>query len=289
MPGPHLRWFLRLTFAQRAIRSDKAAFFPEHPSAGIFASAQCSATTQGLERKLEDESTRNLVEDARRFLGECGLFRGLGPDERKLLLARVGVRSFSPGETIFTRGSPGGNMMAVLRGSVRIGVNSAEGRGIVLAILQPGEVFGEIALLDGKDRTADATAMTACSLAVLNRRDILGFLERYPAGWSYIVGVLCDRLRRTDEQLAEVALLQIPVRLAKVLLRMMEDDPHAELESKVYRMRLLQRELGELIGVTRESVNKCLHTWQRNGILVIEKGQITVTNRSALEELVEGV
>ena len=96
---------------------------------------------------MENETVNSLAENARRFFGECGLFRGLGPDERKLLLARVGVRSFAPGETIFTRGSPGGNMIAVLRGSVRIGVNSAEGRGIVLAILliplymfSPGEL-----------------------------------------------------------------------------------------------------------------------------------------------------
>jgi CRP/FNR family transcriptional regulator, cyclic AMP receptor protein len=239
--------------------------------------------------QLENQTAHNLAEDARRFFGECGLFRGLGPpEERKLLLARVGVRSFDAGETIFTKGSPGTQMMAVLRGSVRIGVNSADGRGIVLAILHPGEVFGEIALLDGKDRTADAVAMTACSIAVLGRRDILDFLERYPAGWSYVVSVLCDRLRKTDEHLAEVALLQIPVRLAKALLRVMADDPQAKLH-KLYRMRLLQRELGELIGVTRESVNKCLHSWQRDGILLIEKGQITITDREALEELAEGV
>jgi len=238
---------------------------------------------------LENEPDRSLVEDARQFLGECGLFRGLELEERKLLLARVGIRNFAAGDTIFTRGSPGGNMMAVLRGKVRIGVNSVDGRGIVLAILHPGEVFGEIALLDGKDRTADAIAMTPCSLAMLGRRDIFTFLERYPAGWSYIVAVLCDRLRKTDEQVAEVALLQIPVRLAKVLLRMMAEQPETKLGPKVYRMRLLQRELGELIGVTRESVNKCLHSWQRDGILLIEKGQITITNRSALEELVKQV
>jgi CRP/FNR family transcriptional regulator, cyclic AMP receptor protein len=238
--------------------------------------------------QLENQTAQNLTEDARRFFGDCGLFRGLGPEERKLLLARVGVRSFDAGETIFTKGSPGTQMMAVLRGSVRIGVNSIDGRGIVLAILHPGEVFGEIALLDGKDRTADAVAMTACSIAVLARRDILDFLERYPAGWSYVVSVLCDRLRKTDEHLAEVALLQIPVRLAKALLRVMADDPQAKLH-KIYRMRLLQRELGELIGVTRESVNKCLHSWQRDGILLIEKGQITITDRKALEELAEGM
>jgi CRP/FNR family cyclic AMP-dependent transcriptional regulator len=98
-------------------------------------------------------------------------------------------------------------MLAVLSGNVQIGVASADGRALVHAIVLPGELFGEIALLDGKERTADATAVTACSLAILDRSDILSLLERYPSAWSYIVAVLCDRLRKTNEHLAEVALL----------------------------------------------------------------------------------
>ena len=178
-------------------------------------------------------------------------------------------------------------MMALLSGNVRISVDSADGRALVLAILHPGEVFGEIALLDGKKRTADATAMNACSLAILDRREVLSFLERYPGAWSYVVAVLCDRLRKTNEQFAEVALLQIPVRLAKVLLRMVEEDPHAKPGQKAYRIELSQRELGDIVGATRESVNKCLRSWQSDDIVVIEKGLITITNRKSLEELAE--
>jgi CRP/FNR family transcriptional regulator, cyclic AMP receptor protein len=227
------------------------------------------------------------VEDARRLLGESGLFRGLGPDGRAALFARVRIRNFTAGEVIFVKGAPGDNMIALLSGNVRISVDSADGRALVLAILLPGEVFGEIALLDGKERTADATAMSACSLAILDRREVLSFLERYPSAWSYIVAVLCDRLRKTDEQLADVALLQIPVRLAKVLLRMVASELQVKPGQKAYRIQLSQRELGNIVGATRESVNKCLHSWQSDGIVFIEKGMITITNRKSLEELVE--
>jgi CRP/FNR family transcriptional regulator, cyclic AMP receptor protein len=100
------------------------------------------------------------LEDARRMLDECALFRDLAPEERKALISRAHLHQFSPGETIFLMGSPGDTMMALLSGSVRISVPSPDGKEIVLANLSPGEIFGELALLDGKDRSADAKAIT---------------------------------------------------------------------------------------------------------------------------------
>jgi CRP-like cAMP-binding protein len=154
--------------------------------------------------KLELETDRSLVEEARRILGACWLFRSLGPEERKALFARVRIRirNFAAGEPIFLKGSRGDHLLAVVSGSVRISVASANGQMLLLAILTPGELFGEIALLDGKERTADATAATECSLAILDRTEILSFLERHPNVWPFIVEVLCDRLRKTDEHLA---------------------------------------------------------------------------------------
>jgi CRP/FNR family cyclic AMP-dependent transcriptional regulator len=171
--------------------------------AGESGTDQCRQGAQ-----LEIETNRSLVERARRLLGDSWLFRGLRPDERNALFARVRIRlrNFAAGETIFLKGSPGDHMMAVLSGSVRISVASAGGRALVLATLIPGELFGEIALLDGKERTADATAATECSLATLD----LSFLERYPATWPSIVAVLCDRLRQTDEHLTDRAPIELP-------------------------------------------------------------------------------
>jgi CRP/FNR family transcriptional regulator, cyclic AMP receptor protein len=236
---------------------------------------------------LERETDRSLVDDGRRLLGECVLFRGLGTAERHALFSRIRIRSFAAGETVFLMGSPGDNMMAVLSGNVRISVPSQEGRELVLAILFPGEVFGEIALLDGKQRTADATAMTNCSLAVLERREILSFFEHHPGAWPNIVNVLCDRLRKTDEHLTEVAFLQLPARLAKVLLRGVSVDGHSGAARQVQQIALSQRELGNLVGAARESVNKCLRGWQDDGIITIKAGVITIKNRAALEDLAE--
>src|SRR5919204_2165113 len=133
---------------------------------------------------------QNSLENARRLLADCILFRGLVTGERDAVVASARIRHFAAGETIFLMGSPGTSMMAVLSGRVRISVPSPEGREIVLAMLQPSEVFGEIALLDGKERTADARALTACDIAVLERRDVMEFLERQPHAWPRLVEVL---------------------------------------------------------------------------------------------------
>jgi CRP-like cAMP-binding protein len=176
-------------------------------------------------------------------------------------------------------------MMAVVSGSVRISVPSPEGKEIVLAILQPGEIFGEIAVLDGKERSADAKAVTqATSLVLLNRRDVMFFLDRHPSAWPALVRVLCERLRRTDQQFAEVALMQVPVRLAKALLRL--TDRATDLEGPT-KISLSQRELGNLVGATRESVNKCLSDWQQRQIITVEEATINISDREALEELAD--
>src|SRR5215213_4827801 len=152
---------------------------------------------------------RSQLEDAQRVLGECPLFRSLTVDERNELIAHAHLRKFGPGDTVFLMGSAGDSMMAVLSGSIRISVPSPEGKEIVLAILKPGEIFGEIAVLDGKERSADAKAITESScLAVLNRRDVMSFLNRHPGTWSSLAGVLCERLRSTDQQFSEVALME---------------------------------------------------------------------------------
>jgi CRP/FNR family cyclic AMP-dependent transcriptional regulator len=224
-------------------------------------------------------------EEAQRLLGACSLFSGLASTERAALVGRARIRTFDAGQTIFQMGSPGNSMMAVLTGTIRISIPSPDGKEIVLAILQAGEVFGEIALLDGKERTADAKAITESSLAVLERNDVLAFLERNPSSWIKLVEVLCERLRRTDRQISELALLQLPVRLAKALLRLVDDGTSAE--SRVGEIQLSQRELGNFVGASRESVNKCLSDWQRAGVIRVEENVIALIDREALEQLAQ--
>src|SRR5258707_11072237 len=164
---------------------------------------------------------KRTLKDACYLLLNCSLFGGLRPDERAEVVALARVRTFNAGETVFAIGSPGDQMMALLSGTIRISVPSSGGKELLLAVIQPGEVFGELAVLDGKERSADAVAETACTVAILDRRDIFSFFERNPTAWPSLVKVLCQRLRRTDQVFAEVALLGLPVRLAKTMLRVL--------------------------------------------------------------------
>ena len=230
-------------------------------------------------------SGRNPSDDARRLLGECDLFRSLAPEHRAAAVARARIKRCAAGEPIFRMGSPGSSMMAVLSGNVRISISSPGGKELLLAILNPGEVFGELALLDGKERSADATAVNACSLAILDRRDVLYFLERHPEAWPRIVEVLCERLRENTQHVAEVALLQLPVRLAKTLLRIADEKAGPSGGPDV--VHLSQREIGNMIGATRESVNKCLAEWQRRGILRIDEQTISIVDRALLAQLAD--
>jgi CRP/FNR family transcriptional regulator, cyclic AMP receptor protein len=230
--------------------------------------------------------TRTPPDEARRLLGECLLFRELEPKERNTLFARVRVRSCAAGETIFLMGSAGDSLIAVLSGSVRISVPSPDGKEIVLAIIQPREVFGEITLLDGKPRTADARAIGACSLAILESCDVLSFLKDHPKLWPKIVDVLCGRLRNTDQHIAEIALQELPTRLANALLRFASAEKHSTSRGGL-GVQLPQQTLANVCGASRESINRCLGRWQRRGIVQIENGVILVMNRTALEEFAE--
>jgi len=232
-------------------------------------------------------TNRISIQDGRQLLAQCGLFRSLAAEERNALIAHAHMRKCAADETIFLMGSAGDSMMAVLSGHVRISMPSPDGKEFVLALLGPGEIFGEIALLDGKERTADAKATAECTLAVLERRDVLAFFERHPSAWPGLIEMLCERLRSTDQQMAEVALLGLPVRLAKTLLRMAAVEPSAANGRAAPLIRLSQRELGNLVGATRESVNKCLRDWQRKGIVRIAESAITIANQTALRNLAE--
>lgn len=220
-------------------------------------------------------------EDSRRLIEEHFLFRQLRPEDRTRLLSYARPRRVAAGQTVFLKGSPGHGMMAVLEGQVRISAPSRDGKEIVLNTIHPGEVFGEIALLDGRDRTADATALSDCEILVLERRDVLPFLEQNPKVCLQLLEVLCDRLRRTTEQVEDILFLPLPSRLAKALLRLVREPPGAT------ELKVSQRELGAMVGGTRESVNKCLNEWQRKGIIALRALTIVIVDSDALEEIAE--
>jgi CRP-like cAMP-binding protein len=246
--------------------------------------ARCHVASKVREVGAMDSEREKALTEAHRLLDNCVLFGGLRPDERAAISARARIRTYKTGETVFAMGSPGDQIMALLSGTIRISVPFSEGKELFLAIIQPGDIFGELAIFDGNERSADAIAETACTLAILDRNNILSFFERNPSLWPKLVKLLIQRLRQTDQTFAEVALLQLPVRLAKTILRILNLGRHSEVPKTIFS----QRELANMVGSTRESVNKCLRNWQkRGGIVKVSKGSIIVTNRRALERIAD--
>jgi CRP/FNR family transcriptional regulator, cyclic AMP receptor protein len=147
------------------------------------------------------------LEDKFAILAEHALFKQVHPDEMAQLAAYALVAQHRARAILFRQGDPGSSMMAVLSGRVRISSYSSEGREVTLNIVRKGEFFGEIALLDGRSRTAEAVAIEPTELLVLERRHFLPWLEAHPTVCLRMFGVLCDRLRRTSIQLEDTLFL----------------------------------------------------------------------------------
>ena len=209
------------------------------------------------------------------------MFARLSDEETDAVLAHARIARYATGDVIVAKGDPGDSMMAVLQGRVSISTTSEDGRQVVLSALGVGDVFGEIALLDGKERTADVTALTDCEILIVPRRSLWSLLERRPDLCIDLMLVLCERLRHTTEQVEDLAFLHLESRMAKALLRLLEESGAGQTRAAI---RISQRALGELVGGSRESVNKHLNAWKELGIVSIEKGGIVIRDAAALAD-----
>jgi CRP-like cAMP-binding protein len=177
-------------------------------------------------------------------------------------------------------------MMAVLRGSAKMTSVSSEGKEIVLNIMQPGEIFGEIAMLDGRERSADAVAMTDCEILVLHRRDFMPILEKHADICLILLRILCQRLRQTSEQVEDVLFRHLESRVAKALLHLADSATLHAVPGSPVELHVSQRELGSIAGGSRESVNKILQSWHKSGWIELGKGTIVIREPNAVGRLV---
>jgi CRP/FNR family cyclic AMP-dependent transcriptional regulator len=191
------------------------------------------------------------------MLAATPLFKRIPADQLSGIISRCTSRTMRAGETLFRRGDPGTTMVLIITGQIRIVVPGPAGREQVLRVLQPGEVVGELSLLDGQGRSADAVAQTNPELALT------------------ILTILTGRLRATSWMLAAMSFHDAGARLAIILLTLAQ-------QGAGRRVDITQAALGERVGATRETVNRKLREWQAAGILALEPGRITVLDTAAL-------
>jgi CRP/FNR family transcriptional regulator, cyclic AMP receptor protein len=213
------------------------------------------------------------------------LLRHLRPDELSRLAASAALVRHRANATIFQKGDAGGSLMAVVSGRVKICTYSADGKELVLNIIDRGGMFGEIALLDGQPRSADAVAIEDAEMLVLERNRLMPFLTANPDVASRMIGVLCQRIRQTSEALEDALLRDAPSRVARGLLRLAETFGKQEPGGLRLDIKLSQQQIGNLIGISRESINKHIVEWTRADVLAVNNGFITIVDRGALEEL----
>ena len=219
------------------------------------------------------------------FLTTVPIFSNLGPEQLSPLTSKLRRRQYQRGEVIFHQDDPADRLHIIAEGSVRISVTSEDGREKDLALLQRGECFGEMALLDGSNRSATATAMEASQTFALFRQDFMDFLEEHPQVVAETTSLLTRRLRSVNQMLGDMAFLDVPTRLAKQLLDLSETYANDADHQPLIEVPIGQDDLARLVGASRETISRALNSYRRLGILSTSHRRITIIDPQALERM----
>lgn len=204
-------------------------------------------------------------------------FAGFEQDALEKIAAICRQRHLTTREILFLKGDPGDGLYAIRRGLIRIGTMDDLGQRMTMNVLGGGDVFGEITLLDGEARTADAVAMEDTDMIFLPRREFLNLLNREPPIALQLISLLCARLRDVIGRLEETTFLPSAIRLARRIL-VLAADYGTDIRSS-------QEELASLTGVTRETVNRHLQAWKRSGVISLGRGRLLIQDIDDLRRL----
>ena len=208
------------------------------------------------------------------------MFADLATEELNRIAGLCHTRQLKAGEALFMKGDAGDALFGVRRGQIRIETGTSDGGRLTLNFLGPGDLFGEVAVLDGQSRTADATASEPTELFVLRREDFVAHLEREPRVAVKLIALLCQRIRWMSERMEESVLQPLPVRLARRLCALGSD-----FGAEVH---ISQEQLGVFVGAARESVNRQLQQWRKDGMLDLQRGRILLRDLPRLTTVARG-
>jgi len=228
---------------------------------------------------MKPDEVKTLLRD-NTFLG------GLTDSVFDEIQRRGRVTRYNKGDVLFHRGDEGASMMLILAGSVKISNTSVDGREAILNFLGPGDVNGEVTVLDGLDRTADAVALDTTEVFVVQRRDLLPALNNSPETMMEIIQQLCGKLRIASA-LIEDGLNEMPGRTARGLLRLADQHGRQTKDGIVIALRLSQRDLGAYMGLSRENTSRQLAALRQRGLIQVEGARIVIRDRAELEAAAE--
>lgn len=223
---------------------------------------------------------------AQTILERNHLFRGLPAATIQQLCAVALRRTYKTGAIVFSQTDPGDALYGVVTGKIRISASSQEGKEIFLNIMEPGDTFGEIALLDGQPRTATATTTAPSELTVITRDDFFTVLHRDTKLVTHLLQLLCQRIRWTSGLAEESALLGVPARLARRLLSLGKF--HGRETPSGTHLTISQEEIARFLGLSRQVVNQYLQHWKARRWVDLGRGKLTILDEAALRNVLAG-
>ncbi len=220
------------------------------------------------------------------MLAESELFGDLPPVDRQRIVQLCARKRFAAKQVVFHQGEPGREMFIVVSGRLKVSVISEDGKELSFFIFHENDIFGELALLDGERRSATVTAIEPCELLVLHHNDFKQLLSQHRLIGLKLLSLLAGRIRATTLLYESSVFIEIPGRLASKLLELGEENGTETDDGVQIDLKLSQYELGTLINASRESVNKQLKTWEKQGIIKMRRGKIILSDVAVLEALV---
>jgi CRP/FNR family transcriptional regulator, cyclic AMP receptor protein len=217
-----------------------------------------------------------MTPDVIAILRGTDLLASVPADDLRAVAAASRVRSFRRGQVVFTRSDPSDTVIVLISGRIKVVVRSADGGELTLTILQAGSVLGEIGVVDGGPRSADAETVEECQLLLIPREMIRDICARVPSAAQALTTSIAVMLRRLTEAVADLVFLDLPRRVAKVLLSQPRSD------DGVIRLKMSQEELAHQVGGTRQSVNAALRGFERRGWIELHGRSVVVKQAAAL-------
>jgi CRP/FNR family transcriptional regulator, cyclic AMP receptor protein len=217
-----------------------------------------------------------MTTDVTGILRQTDLLRSVPARDLDAVIAVSRLRAFRRGQVVFTRGDPADTLIVVVSGRVKVVVRSADGGELTLTVIPPGGVFGELSVADGGPRSADAETLEACLLLLIPLETIRDICARVPSAAQALLSSIAVTLRRLTEAASDLVFLDLPRRVAKVLLN------QARAEGGILRLNLTQEELAHQAGGSRQSVNAALRDFERRGWICMHDRAVTVSQAGAL-------
>jgi len=231
------------------------------------------------------------AEARRKILRGVSLFSRLAEPDIDAIASVATTKRLAERDELFHKGDEGRQLFVVASGRLKVITTSDMGDDVIFCLVDPGEVVGEVALLIDRERTATVVAMKSSELIAIDRRDFQQLLRTRPEVAMSMLSVLAERLARISEFVEDTQFLNLPVRLAKKVIELAHRHGRSDEKGKRVELdvKLSQEEWGDLVGTTRESINKQFREWAESGLISAERGRFVLLDRGAMEKLADCV